>query len=92
MALMCLAYNTATQKSVDMIKIKRGLDIPLAGAPAQDLDTSITTRAAALIGPDYHGMKPTMAVQVGDIVKKGQLLFTDKKCEGVRYTCLLYTI
>ena len=27
-----------------------------------------------------------MAVQVGDIVKKGQLLFTDKKCEGVRYT------
>lgn len=69
-----------------MIKIKRGLDIPLAGAPAQELDTFITTRAAALIGPDYHGMKPTMSVQVGDIVKKGQLLFTDKKCEGVRYT------
>ena len=69
-----------------MIKIKRGLDIPLAGAPAQELDTSITTRAAALIGPDYHGMRPTMAVQVGDLVKKGQLLFTDKKCEGVRYT------
>ena len=69
-----------------MIKIKRGLDIPLAGAPAQELDTSITTRAAALMGPDYYGMKPTMAVQVGDLVKKGQLLFTDKKCEGVRYT------
>ena len=69
-----------------MIKIKRGLDIPLAGAPTQELDTSLTTRAAALIGPDYHGMKPTMAVQVGDSVKKGQLLFTDKKCEGVRYT------
>ena len=69
-----------------MIKIKRGLDIPLAGAPTQELDTSLTTRAAALIGPDYHGMKPTMAVQVGDLVRKGQLLFTDKKCEGVRYT------
>ena len=69
-----------------MIKIKRGLDIPLAGAPAQELDTSIITRATALMGPDYHGMKPTMAVQVGDLVKKGQLLFTDKKCEGVRYT------
>jgi Na+-transporting NADH:ubiquinone oxidoreductase subunit A len=27
-----------------------------------------------------------MAVQVGDIVKRGDLLFTDKKCEGVRYT------
>ena len=72
--------------SNDMIKIKRGLDIPLAGAPSGELDTSVTTRAAGLLGADYHGMKPTMAVQVGDIVKRGDLLFTDKKCEGVRYT------
>ena len=69
-----------------MIKIKRGLDIPLAGAPSGELDTAVTTRAAALLGADYHGMKPTMAVQVGDVVKRGDLLFTDKKCEGVRYT------
>ncbi len=72
--------------SSDMIKIKRGLDIPLAGAPSGELDTGVTTRAAALLGADYHGMKPTMAVQVGDVVKRGDLLFTDKKCEGVRYT------
>ena len=72
--------------SSDMIKIKRGLDIPLAGAPSGELDTAVTTRAAALLGADYHGMKPTMAVQVGDVVKRGDLLFTDKKCEGVRYT------
>ena len=51
--------------SSDMIKIKRGLDIPLAGAPSGELDTAVTTRAAALLGADYHGMKPTMAVQVG---------------------------
>ena len=69
-----------------MIKIKRGLDIPLAGAPSGDVDTGVTTRAAGLLGADYHGMKPTMAVQVGDVVKRGDLLFTDKKCEGVRYT------
>jgi len=72
--------------SSNMIKIKRGLDIPLAGAPSGELDSSLTTRAAALLGADYHGMKPTMAVQVGDVVKRGDLLFTDKKCEGVRYT------
>ena len=72
--------------SSDMIKIKRGLDIPLAGAPSEELDTSVTTRAAGLLGADYHGMKPTMAVQVGDVVKRGDLLFSDKKCEGVRYT------
>ena len=78
---MCLAYNAAMQMSSNMIKIKRGLDIPLAGAPAQELDISLSTRAVALLGPDYQGMKPTMAVQVGDSVKRGQLLFT----------CLLYT-
>jgi Na+-transporting NADH:ubiquinone oxidoreductase subunit A len=72
--------------SSDMIKIKRGLDIPLAGAPSGALDTGVTTRAAALLGADYPGMKPTMAVQVGDVVRRGDLLFTDKKCEGVRYT------
>lgn len=31
-------------------------------------------------------MKPTMAVQVGDRVKLGQILFSDKKSEGVHYT------
>jgi Na+-transporting NADH:ubiquinone oxidoreductase subunit A len=72
--------------SSDMIKIKRGLDIPLAGAPSGEVDAAVTTREAGLLGADYHGMKPTMAVQVGDTVKRGDLLFTDKKCEGVRYT------
>jgi Na+-transporting NADH:ubiquinone oxidoreductase subunit A len=69
-----------------MIKIQKGLNIPLAGAPENDLDQSVTVRAVALLGGDYQGMKPTMAVQVGDVVKRGDLLFTDKKCEGVRYT------
>jgi Na+-transporting NADH:ubiquinone oxidoreductase subunit A len=69
-----------------MIKIQKGLSIPLAGAPESDLDQSVTVRAVASLGGDYQGMKPTMAVQVGDVVKRGDLLFTDKKCEGVRYT------
>jgi Na+-transporting NADH:ubiquinone oxidoreductase subunit A len=81
-----LAENADRQMSSNMIKIKRGLDIPLAGAPSGELDSSLTTRAAGLLGADYHGMKPTMAVQEGDVVKRGDLLFTDKKCEGVRYT------
>ena len=84
--MVCLAENADRQMSSDMIKIKRGLDIPLAGAPSGELDTSVSTRATGLLGADYHGMKPTMAVQVGDAVKRGDLLFSDKKCEGVRYT------
>ena len=69
-----------------MIKIRRGMDIPLAGSPVQSIDQTATTRTVALIGPDYIGMKPTMAVAVGEIVKRGQLVFTDKKIKGIKYT------
>lgn len=69
-----------------MIKIRRGLDIPLAGAPEQSIAREFSPRNVALVGADYVGMKPTMAVAEGDVVAKGQALFTDKKCEGVVYT------
>jgi len=69
-----------------MIKISRGLDVPISGAPEQRIEPGPKARSVALIGFDYVGMKPTMAVKVGDRVKTGQLLFTDKKTEGVRYT------
>ena len=69
-----------------MIKIKRGMDIPIQGAPEQAIDDAPTARAVALVGFDYVGMKPTMEVAEGDRVRKGQLLFSDKKTEGVRYT------
>ncbi|MFL0799617.1 MAG: Na(+)-translocating NADH-quinone reductase subunit A [Agarilytica sp.] len=69
-----------------MIKIRRGLDLPITGAPRQSIEEGPNIRSVAVIGYDYHGMKPTMAVQVGDKVKLGQLLFTDKRTEGVRYT------
>ncbi|MBI44471.1 Na(+)-translocating NADH-quinone reductase subunit A [Marinobacter lutaoensis] len=69
-----------------MIKIKKGLDLPISGAPEQTITDGKPVRHVALIGFDYNGMKPTMAVKEGDRVKRGSLLFTDKKTEGVRYT------
>lgn len=69
-----------------MIKIKKGLDLPISGAPEQAVDAGKAISQVALVGFDYHGMKPTMEVREGDRVKCGQLLFTDKKTAGVRYT------
>tara|TARA_R110001583_G_scaffold195522_2_gene375147 strand:- start:59383 stop:60720 length:1338 start_codon:yes stop_codon:yes gene_type:complete len=69
-----------------MIQIKRGLDLPVTGAPEQRIEAGRPVRSVAVIGFDYHGMKPTMAVQVGDRVKLGQVLFSDKKTEGVHFT------
>ena len=69
-----------------MIKISRGLDIPIAGAPDQKIEAAPAARAVAMLGDDYVGMKPTMAVQEGDRVKRGQPLFSCKKSNGVVYT------
>lgn len=69
-----------------MIKISRGMNIPLDGAPSQQIEDAPAARAVAILGHDYVGMKPTMEVQVGDRVRCGDLLFTCKKTAGVRYT------
>lgn len=69
-----------------MIRIKRGLDLPISGAPEQKIGSCQAPRSVALLGRDYVGMKPTMAVKAGDRVKLGQLLFTDKKNPAVQYT------
>ena len=69
-----------------MIRIRKGLDLPIAGAPEQVIEDARAVRSVAVIGSDYPGMKPTMLVQEGDSVKRGQALFSDKKNEGVIYT------
>ena len=69
-----------------MIKIRKGLDLPIAGTPEQTVHEARSVRTVAVLGEDYPGMKPTMAVQEGDSVAVGQPLFTDKKTAGVVYT------
>lgn len=69
-----------------MIKIKKGLDLPITGNPEQVITAGQKVTQVALLGADYHGMKPSMLVQEGDRVKKGQVIFTDKKTEGVQFT------
>ncbi len=68
------------------IKIKRGLDLPISGAPEQKIYDQPDVRQVALLGVDYLGMKPTMHVAIGDEVKLGQLVCVDKKMPLVRYT------
>ena len=69
-----------------MHAIKRGIDLPIAGAPAQVVEDGPAVSRVALLGADYPGLKPTMHVQPGDPVLRGQLLFEDKRTPGVRFT------
>ncbi|MBC8290720.1 MAG: NADH:ubiquinone reductase (Na(+)-transporting) subunit A, partial [Planctomycetes bacterium] len=69
-----------------MLRISRGLDLPITNAPEQKIYDGPQVRSVALLSADYIGMKPTMAVTIGETVKRGQLLFEDKKNSGVRFT------
>jgi len=56
-------------------KIKKGLDIPLQGRPDERIDAANEVSSVAVLGSDYVGLKPTMLVREGDVVKEGTPLF-----------------
>lgn len=60
--------------------------MPISGIPVQQILPCATPRHVAILGDDYVGMRPTMLVQEGDSVIKGQALFEDKKNPGVLFT------
>ncbi len=68
------------------IVVKKGLNLPIAGAPTQVIEDGPAIGQVAVLGPDSIDLRPTMAISEGDSVKKGQLLFEDKRISGVRYT------
>lgn len=66
--------------------LKKGLDVPIVGAPAQRIEDGPDVVACALTGEDYVGLKPKMHVAEGDRVRLGEPLFEDRRFEGVVYT------
>ena len=72
--------------NLSVIKINKGLDLPIDGKPEQKIELARASRSVGVIGADFPGMKPTMHVQEGDKVNFGQVLFSDKKNEGVVFT------
>jgi Na+-transporting NADH:ubiquinone oxidoreductase subunit A len=67
-------------------KAKSGLRLPISGAPSRDVERPRSAKYVALLADDYLGLRPAMQVSVGDDVKRGQVLFEDKKRPGVRHT------
>ncbi len=69
-----------------MFRIRKGLDLPISGLPEQHVSTGASVHHVAIVGDDYVGMRPSMLVQEGEQVIKGQALFEDKKNPGVLFT------
>ncbi len=69
-----------------MIKILRGLDVPIAGAPKQEVFSAPKPLCVALLPADYVGIKPGLLVQENDKVQAGQPLFRDRNQPEVVFT------
>ena len=65
--------------------VKKGLDLPISGAPNKEVTELAAPARVAVVAQDYLGIKPKMAVNVGDDVKRGQPLFIDRTNPGVQF-------
>ena len=77
---------TLLRHTTKVIKISKGLDLPISGIPNESISDEPISSSVALLSNDFVGMKPTMLVKEGDDVKAGQKIFEDKKNPGVFYT------
>ena len=68
-----------------VVKISKGLDINLKGAPVKEMTAVKASKLYALMPSDFTGVTPKVVVKVEDAVKAGDALFVDKKCPELRF-------
>ena len=67
------------------IRLKKGLDIPLAGAAPAKIAETVAPDLVAIKPTDFKSLVPKLAVKEGDAVKAGDALFVDKMCPSIRF-------
>ncbi len=67
-------------------KLKKGLNLPVLGAPAVDKLDTPDIRTVAVLGADYIGLKPRLEVEEGDKVGAGAPIFYHKDTPEVMVT------
>ncbi len=66
------------RSEMQTFKLKKGLELPVEGAPDQTIHPGPEFSHVAALGGDYLGLKPRMLVQEGDAVQRGTPLFCHK--------------
>ncbi|MEM6727257.1 MAG: Na(+)-translocating NADH-quinone reductase subunit A [Pseudomonadota bacterium] len=62
---------------------KKGLNLPVEGAPASGVLDGPEVKTVALVGADYVGLKPRLQVEEGDLVVPGSPIFAHKDTPDV---------
>ncbi|MEM6440725.1 MAG: Na(+)-translocating NADH-quinone reductase subunit A [Pseudomonadota bacterium] len=58
--------------------LNKGLDIPITGAPRDEIEDGPPISTAAILGEDYIGLKPRISLEEGDTVGAGAPILIDK--------------
>lgn len=66
--------------------LRKGLDVPVLGAPDGGIEDAPAVRTVAILGEDYIGLKPRLSVQEGDAVGAGAPILTHKDNPRVQIT------
>ena len=73
-----LGKKSVVKSMADLVKIKRGLDIPLVGEAAKNIQAAPKADMYAIVPDDFHGVTPKILVKSGEEVKVGTPLMCDK--------------
>jgi Na+-transporting NADH:ubiquinone oxidoreductase subunit A len=68
------------------VRVRRGLNIPIAGEPEQRIEAANPVGWVALVARDYQGLQPRLLAEVGGRVCLGQPLLVDKQNPDVMFT------
>ena len=69
----------------EQIRLKKGLDIPVAGAASQTIAKTVSADIYAIKPTDFRALVPKMVVKEGDRVLAGDPLFVDKNRPQVSF-------
>lgn len=67
----------------DQIRLKKGLNLPIAGEALCEVTARVAPDLVAVKPTDFRGLVPRLLVKEGDSVKAGTPLFADKKCTAM---------
>jgi Na+-transporting NADH:ubiquinone oxidoreductase subunit A len=66
-------------------KIKKGFDVKVIGKPKTHVEEYASQQLFAVYPSEFEGLKPRLKVKAGDIVKRGDVLFENKKNEKMLF-------
>ncbi|MBO7317698.1 MAG: NADH:ubiquinone reductase (Na(+)-transporting) subunit A, partial [Bacteroidales bacterium] len=67
------------------MRLKRGLNLRLAGAALPKVEKTIVSDTVAIVPDNFHGIVPKVVVKPGDAVKVGSVVMYDKNHPEVQF-------